>query len=305
MLILDNKTVIHVEHIPSYQIKRYKLPISADHNSIVFGLSIEQEKILMAWNPNCRDNYVFREYVMVQFKLKYDYFQRLHDALNSIPQCIIDRLLPVPHHQLSASTDAGADSILNDYSRSPPYKNLRLDRTCQLQALDLILSTKSKYPLLVAGPFGTGKTRLLARAAFEILKNRKNTVLICAHHQASVDTFIEYFSSMRRDKQRPWYPDFIRVAPSSHHSKIKNANPDCFCTVTEANRKQCRLVVTTSGLAPFLWKYKNGYFTHILIDEGAQTREPETVSPLSLANENTSIIIAGDHNQVLLLLVYA
>ena len=39
-------------------------------------------------------------------------------------------------------------------------------------------------------------------------------------------------------------------------------------------------------------------FTHILIDEGAQTREPETIAPLSMANCHTKIIIAGDNQQV-------
>ena len=40
------------------------------------------------------------------------------------------------------------------------------------------------------------------------------------------------------------------------------------------------------------------YFTHILIAEGAQTREPETIAPLIMANKDTRIIIAGDSQQV-------
>ena len=34
---------------------------------------------------------------------------------------------------------------------------------------------------------------------------------------------------------------------------------------------------------------------HILIDEGAQTREPETIAPLSLCGPKTVIAIVGDH----------
>lgn len=41
-----------------------------------------------------------------------------------------------------------------------------------------------------------------------------------------------------------------------------------------------------------------GFFTHILIDEAAQAMECEAVMPLSLANENTRIVLAGDHMQV-------
>ena len=36
------------------------------------------------------------------------------------------------------------------------------------------------------------------------------------------------------------------------------------------------------------------FFTHILIDEGAQAQEPESIAPLCLANGQTKILIAGD-----------
>ena len=39
-------------------------------------------------------------------------------------------------------------------------------------------------------------------------------------------------------------------------------------------------------------------FTHIFIDEAAQSLESETLIPLSVANEKTRIIFAGDHMQV-------
>ena len=34
------------------------------------------------------------------------------------------------------------------------------------------------------------------------------------------------------------------------------------------------------------------------MDEGAQSREPEAVAPLTFASRDTKIIIAGDHKQV-------
>ncbi len=294
-LVLDEKTVVHANHVLFIQAKdACQIPKYVDHNSIIIAFTEEQYGILTAWNPEIHQDFNFREYVIVQFELKYAYFQRLHDALDNLPQNIVDRLIPITQHHPNSDDDVVYDKRIF----SPPYEILQLDKICQYQALNTILSSESKCPLLVAGPFGTGKTRLLARAAFEILRDRDNKVLICAHHQASVDTFIEYFSSLKHDKQRPWYQYFIRVAGFSHRSNVKDANPDCFCTVLEANKlRRFRLVVTTLGFAPHLSSYKNGYFTHILIDEGAQTREPETVGPLSLANENTKIIIAGDHNQ--------
>ena len=41
-----------------------------------------------------------------------------------------------------------------------------------------------------------------------------------------------------------------------------------------------------------------GFFTHIFIDEAAQALECETLIPLGLADENTRIVLAGDHLQV-------
>ena len=40
------------------------------------------------------------------------------------------------------------------------------------------------------------------------------------------------------------------------------------------------------------------HFSHIIIDEGAQSREPEALGALVLAEPNTHIVIAGDHRQV-------
>ena len=42
----------------------------------------------------------------------------------------------------------------------------------------------------------------------------------------------------------------------------------------------------------------SNFFTHILLDEAAQVREPEAVGPLCMANQNTRIVIAGDDRQV-------
>lgn len=41
-----------------------------------------------------------------------------------------------------------------------------------------------------------------------------------------------------------------------------------------------------------------GHFTHIFIDEAAQAMEVEAIVPLVFADENTRIVLAGDHMQV-------
>lgn len=50
------------------------------------------------------------------------------------------------------------------------------------------------------------------------------------------------------------------------------------------------LVLTDLGL--------HGHFTHVFIDEAAQALEVETIMPLSLCNEKTCVVLAGDHKQI-------
>ena len=181
----------------------------------------------------------------------------------------------------------------------------------QTKALNKILNSSPGLPVLVAGPFGTGKTRLLARTAYEILESSPNSrVMICAHHQVSADTFLEYFGEMIMDEENPWACEMIRVVPNHTYRKKGGKYSSFIVTRPELKSRKAlersRLVVTTLGVAPSIFhlvpgdnsSIKRQYFSDILIDEGAQTREPETVGPLTLAGVNTRIVIAGDHCQV-------
>lgn len=235
----------------------------------------------------------------VKFELKHSYFQRLHDAVHHLPEHVVHRLNPTVE-QLSSPRQEK-----ERYFRSPePYfECLKLDQEVQMKALHVILNSTPEFPVLVAGPFGTGKTRMLARAAYDILGKQYSRVLICAHHQASVDTFVEYFGAMKRNEGYPWPIGIVRVLPNDNYrSEARNCYGDFFMTinkVSERTLENCRLVITTLGIAPYLCdKIRHSFFSDILIDEGAQTREPETVGPLRLAGKRTRIVIAGDHCQV-------
>ena len=248
----------------------------------------------------CSNQVMFYFKAEVKFELKHSYFQHLHVAINRLPQHVVRRLNPTLE-QLSFPREEK-----RHYFRSPepPYDCLQLDQV-QMKALHVTLNSSPDFPILVAGPFGTGKTRLLARAAYDILGKRRSRVLICAHHHVSVDTFMNYFGAMKRDEDNPWPIGMVRVLPDGHYqSATKSKYEDFFVNISDLSERvleNSRLIITTLGTAPKLFnKIQNRrvFFSDILIDEGAQTREPETVAPLSLAGENTRIIIAGDHCQV-------
>ena len=238
-------------------------------------------------------------FIKVQFVLKHSYFANNHRSLEKLHPSIISKLVP-------RKEDIELSLRQISCIRMPPIDLLTLDKEYQFLALQKILGCSSNAIFLVIGPFGTGKTRLLATAAYNILKQPNTRVLICTSHIQSADSYIQdYFGPMmeqnlmqgidpvrlitdRRDKhgekKRRYNFDYTLDAPGS---------PKSF-----QNLLHSRLVVTTFLTTIRLHSYDIQPYTHILIDEGAQSREPETVAPLGLADEHTKIVIAGDHMQV-------
>ena len=284
-IILDDGSFVHAHNVHA------NAPHSANFSAITVGFTESEVQKLKICIKFQRTAFNFQG--RVEFELKYSYFQMLHSFINRLPKLVVERLVPCENSLIEPDQDYS--------SPKPLYPFLELD-FIQLKALNTILNhPHASTPLLIAGPFGTGKTRLLARAAYDILRKKNSRVLICAHHQASADTFVEYFGKMKSDENKLWPISFIRVTPDKHH----HANPKYkkyYKKRHEIKRLQNeRLVITTLGIAPsLLYKIpRKNFFTDILIDEGAQTREPETIGPLCVAWKYTRIVIAGDHCQVL------
>jgi len=285
IIALPNGCLVHVDEVFAH------VPKGEDASSISIALTQVEVDKLLHWDRTSKTRFKFE--AKIQFELKHSYFQRLHKAVDKLSLDIIAKIMP-------DEDDFRKYEVVRQ-SR-PKYEQLDLDYTGQMQALNAILSSCSTAPILVVGPFGTGKTRLLARAAYQILsiKPEKARVLVCAHHQASADTFLEYFGHMKVDEDEPWNIELVRIIPNkSYHSDVRDTYDYLFKTSGEIQSlNKFQLVITTLGTAPHLHKFGRRFFTHILMDEGAQTREPDSVGPLCLASKETKIVIAGDHYQV-------
>ena len=232
----------------------------------------------------------------VSFLLKHSYFNRMHQALDALNPGVIDSLCP------KSKTFTAIKKRRQNLSRCD-LMDIQLDSYGQRQALDLILNSSAKAILIVTGPFGTGKTLLLAHAVYDVIENDGNArILVCAHHHKSADAFIEkYFGPM---KEKGWNAHLVRLSNRSpHKSKFQRYYMQTFRI--RGQEHQLQVVVSTFGYSISLLKIlKPGFFTHIFLDEAAQTREPETIIPLCLASRDTKIVIAGDHFQVVLLLLF-
>ena len=292
-IILTNGDFIKTKHVFA------SVPKEANFNAITFGLEDSEVQKLLHCTISAKIRCSFS--LRVSFELKHSYFRRLHVALKRLPKQIVYKILP--HKEMFIPFPSKEHSTI--YEKEVDCKSiLKLDDG-QTRALNVLMKSSSHIPILVAGPFGTGKTRLLARTAYEILKDPHSRVLVCAHHQASADTFVSYFGKMVT--KFSWDVEFVRVIPyKTYHSKVMDEYREFYITPREFTKQELKatqLVVTTLGTAPTLSRKLEyteilEFFTHILIDEGAQTREPETLGPLCFAGKFTKIVIAGDHCQV-------
>ena len=179
----------------------------------------------------------------------------------------------------------------------------------QVSAMEAILLSESVLPVIIAGPFGTGKTFLLSHAAEYLVKHSKCChILICTLTNSAANVYLEHFyERIPSDhgckilrlvyKQR-------KLLPPPHLQKYFLYDPSImqFHYPTESQAKEYHIIVTTLGMAQELLQFKlTGHFTHIFIDEAAQMIIPEVMMALSLASNTTKVVLAGDHMQVSLL----
>jgi superfamily I DNA and/or RNA helicase/exoribonuclease R len=299
---LDEDTISYINQVgPNILMNLGQTSIRAEiilefyeHSSLLIGFT-KTESAKLANNEDAKD-------IKVEFNLELSYFDRLHKALDYLPRGVIKNLVPKGSNKFTRSSHIKWYSKMYMYSFADSFLNiLNHLRQCsqQFSALKAIMACKPhKAPVLITGSFGTGKTLLLAYAAYQILKSIRNSrVLICCHHQKSADALIvNYFSKLYN--YYGCYTQPFRVI-SSHSYNIPSGYENYYGTV-ERMPYFPNLIVTTFSTSFHLLKSSltNGYFSHILLDDGCQAREPESIIPLCLADEKTKIIIAGDHKQV-------
>ena len=246
--------------------------------------------------------------VIATFVLNYSYFDKLHRAIDQLPDEVLKKIMPDSTSDFTLSGTVHSNTSMMQCVREfvfldQPRETEHVYPTPQLYALYKIINSDcSKAPVLAVGSFGTGKTQVLARAAYQILHNDSHAkVLICAAHNASVDSLVEnYFGEMIK---AGWYfgKSLVRLIPQIgyQHNEEYWKYYKTPKQLRSMSKQSLKLIVATFSTSLHLLEcLGESYFTHILLDEGAQVREPEAIIPLCLANKNTKIIITGDHKQV-------
>ncbi|XP_073901586.1 probable helicase with zinc finger domain isoform X3 [Castor canadensis] len=202
----------------------------------------------------------------------------LQFQLNRLPLCEM-------HYALDRIKDNGV--LFPDISMTPtiPWSPNRqwdeqLDPRLNAKQKEAVLAITTPLsiqlpPVLIIGPYGTGKTFTLAQAVKHILQQQETRV---------------YFRNRWVKTVHPVVHQYCLI--SSAHSTFQMPQKEDIL--------KHRVVVVTLNTSQYLCQLdlEPGFFTHILLDEAAQAMECETIMPLALATKNTRIVLAGDHMQL-------
>ncbi|XP_069701486.1 probable helicase with zinc finger domain isoform X2 [Periplaneta americana] len=166
-------------------------------------------------------------------------------------------------------------------------------------------------PILIIGPFGTGKTYTLAQAIKQLLLQSNTRVLVCTHSNSAADLYIKDYLhpyvEAGHEEARPlriyyhkrWVATVNQVVQKYCLIEM-NGTTRTFRVPTLEDVLKHRVIVVTLSISMYLSTLglQKGHFSHILLDEAAQAMECEAIMPLALANEDTRIVLAGDHMQL-------
>ncbi|KAM6054161.1 3'-5' exoribonuclease HELZ2 [Chlamydotis macqueenii] len=230
--------------------------------------------------------------VEIQFQIDQLLFRQWHQAVDRL----LDEKLVLP--------DVASCSV--PYSLGSPQKGNSKQKLAISFITGQATTRRQVPPLLIYGPFGTGKTFTLAMATMEILRQPNTRVLICTHTNSAADIYIREYFHHYVINGHPWAVP-LRIISTDRPINLTDPITQMYCCLspdqrsfrhpTRAEIDRHHIIITTSMLSKNL-KVAPGYFTHIMIDEAAQMLECEALVPLSYATFETRIVLAGDHMQI-------
>ena len=237
--------------------------------------------------------------IALEFSEDFTYLAKCHAAVECFKQRNLDYLLFPSNQRYYPSTKS--------FTCQSPLKKMDTElNPQQVSAMEAILLSESVLPVIIAGPFGTGKTFLLSQAAEYLVNHSKHCrVLICTYTNSAANVYLEYFykriPSDRDCKILRLVYKQRKYVPPPHLQKYFLYDPSNieYHLPTKPQAEEYHIIVTILGMAQELLQLKlTGHFTHIFIDETAQMTIPEVMMALSLASNTTKVVLAGDHMQV-------
>lgn len=175
--------------------------------------------------------------------------------------------------------------------------------------------TPFKFPLIIIGPPGTGKTTTIVESIIQILNYKSNTkILVCTPSNSSADLICERLMkafdmvSKNKDFKNFNKTKIMRINAASRDPNtvsqkakenwnLKYEN-NAFVFPSKKEIMAMDIVVCTTSTAGRLVSLELKIFSHIFCDESGQSLVGETLIPLSLKKADTNIILVGDPHQL-------
>lgn len=159
------------------------------------------EDCVRSWNLEVNSE---RE-VEVQFVLNRLNFCEWHLAIDSLEDVNL-MFLKYDHFQFETQIlgnvlqfdDNNLDIISNLFLKS------MFNEEQQKAVTAMILTNKTPSPVLLLGPFGTGKTYTIAHVLRMLVRNSNNKILLCTHSNSAADLYIkEFFDVWYKEENNP------------------------------------------------------------------------------------------------------
>eukprot|EP00004_Rigifila_ramosa_P002120 TRINITY_DN1219_c0_g1_i4.p1 TRINITY_DN1219_c0_g1~~TRINITY_DN1219_c0_g1_i4.p1 ORF type:complete len:1301 (-),score=286.37 TRINITY_DN1219_c0_g1_i4:65-3967(-) len=192
------------------------------------------------------------------------------------------------------------------YDRELSKKINREQRWAIDHAVPLIRGEQNP-PFLIFGAFGTGKTRTLVEMALRMLNFPKARVLIATPSNSAADLLT---AALAKSEVLSNPEKMLRLV--AFHRRLDSIPNGIVKYTAWSNQKQLfdlpelprlmsfQVIVTTAVTAGALhgMGVPQGHFTHIILDEAGQAQVCEALVPLSLADRNCCVVMAGDPEQL-------
>ncbi|KAI9344799.1 P-loop containing nucleoside triphosphate hydrolase protein [Zopfochytrium polystomum] len=273
-------------------------------------VKVELETVHLAMHKAFQQQHVQGQLYDIQFSVGRTPWRRMHHAIALCSNWDFARF-DSPFYDIQQNVAERAFTAGKRYSdaKSRPLKafNGLVDDNEEQRLAVAIITDGFHHPLpfLLFGPPGTGKTSTIVEAINQITHLDPTTkILVCAPSNTAADVLLERLSRTKAPDIMFRLNAFSRNQPStfSLFEKYVFRSSDGFDVPTLDTLKQYQIVVSTCVSSAILGGIgiPASHFTHVFIDEAGQAMEPEVLIPIATFGnqENTRIVLAGDHRQL-------